>query len=176
MVTVHCSAAHTMSKSPVRAISLVAGVGVEGDAHAGVTVQHRSRVAKDPTQPNLREVHLIASELHDELAAAGLAVARGAMGENITTRGLDLLALPTGTRLRIGPEASVEITGLRNPCRQLEGVREGLQTAVLGRDPDGGIVRRAGVMAVVIVGGEVAPGDRVSVELPSAPHRPLVPV
>jgi MOSC domain-containing protein YiiM len=176
VVAVHRSATHTMVKHEARTVRLVKGEGVEGDAHAGATVQHLSRVARDPTQPNLRQVHLVAAELHEEIAAAGLPVARGAMGENVTTRGVDLLRLPAGTRLRLGPQAIVEVTGLRNPCRQLEGVHEGLQAAVLGRDADGRLVRRAGVMGTVVAGGEVSPGDAIEVELPDRPHRPLAPV
>ena len=176
VVGVGLGAAHTFSKAPQPRIRLLAGSGVAGDAHAGATVRHRSRVRADPTQPNLRQVHLIHAELLDALNMAGFTVAAGALGENVLTRGLYLLALPTGTRLRIGPDATIEITGLRNPCRQLEGVREGLQSAVLGHDAGGDLVRRAGVMSVVIVGGEVAPGHPVAVELPAAPHVPLVPV
>ncbi len=116
----------TGSRSGVPEIRLVEGQGVEGDAHAGETVRHRSRVAVDPTRPNLRQVHLIQRELFEELAAQGLSVAAGEMGENITTAGLDLLALPEGTRLRIGPQAEVVVTGLRNPCGQIEAFRPGL--------------------------------------------------
>jgi len=170
------SAGHTFGKPTASGIRLLAGLGVEGDAHAGATVKHRSRVARDPTQPNLRQVHLIHAELHDELRAAGFDVAPGQMGENVTTRGIDLLGLPTGARLRLGDEAVVEITGLRNPCAQLDGPQPGLMKAVLDRDADGNLVRKAGVMAVVLTGGEVRPGDPVAVELPPAPHRPLAPV
>jgi MOSC domain-containing protein YiiM len=165
-----------MAKATAESIRLLAGLGVEGDAHAGVTVKHRSRVARDPSQPNLRQVHLIPAEIHDELAGAGFDVEPGEMGENIRTRGLDLFALPVGTRLRLGNAATVEITGLRNPCGQLNGVRPGLQSAVLTRDADGELVRRAGVMAVVVDGGTVAPGDMIDVRLPQLPHAPLVPV
>lgn len=165
-----------MAKSPQASILLVAGLGVDGDAHCGRTVRHRSRVARDPTQPNLRQVHLIHGELHDALARRGFAVAAGAMGENVTTRGVDLLALPVGTRLRLGTAAVVELTGLRNPCVQLDGLESGLMDAVLERNAAGGLVRKAGVMAIVVAGGEVAPGDPISVELPSAPLRPLAPV
>ncbi len=154
---------HRFSKQPVPAITLLAGLGVEGDAHAGVTVKHRSRVAKDPTVPNLRQVHLIQAELFDELAARGFTVAPAAMGENVTTRGIDLLALSAGTRLRLGDAAVVEVTGLRNPCRQIDAFQPGLMQAVLGRDAEGGLVRRAGVMAVVVEGGRVAAGDPVQV-------------
>jgi MOSC domain-containing protein YiiM len=176
VASVHCSGSHTMGKPARSAIRLVAGLGVDGDAHAGVTVRHRSRVARDPTAPNLRQVHLVAAELHDELRERGLAVAPGAMGENVTTRDVDLLALPTGTRLHLGPDAVVEVTGLRNPCRQLDGVREGLMTAVLAPGADGSMVRRAGVMGIVVEGGEVRPGDPVGVVVPAGPHRHLEPV
>ena len=164
---------HAPSKRSAERIRLVMGLGVEGDAHAGRTVQHRSRVARDPTQPNLRQVHLIHAELHDELRARGFAVAAGDMGENVTTRGIDLLGLPTGTRLALGDAAVVEITGLRNPCAQLDGLQAGLMAAVLDRDEEGRLVRKAGVMAVVLTGGEVAPGDAVAVELPPGLHAPL---
>jgi MOSC domain-containing protein YiiM len=149
---------------------------VEGDAHLGETVKHRSRVARDPSQPNLRQVHLIHAELHDELRAAGFAVSAGQMGENVTTRGIDLLGLPTGTRLRLGKTAVVEVTGLRNPCIQLDRFQSGLMAAVLGRDEHGALIRKAGVMAIVLVDGEVRPGDPIIVELPPAPHRSLEPV
>ena len=173
---VNASPGHTMSKPPRSAIRLVEGVGVDGDAHAGVTVKHRSRVRADPTQPNLRQVHLIPTELHAALRCEGFEVGAGQMGENITTRGVDLLGLPVGTRLVLGSEATVELTGLRNPCGQLNGVQAGLMDAVLHRDPDGNLVRKAGVMAVVLVGGEVRPGDPIVVHLPSEPHQPLRPV
>ena len=176
VTTVSRSAAHRFSKPNKGAIRLLAGLGVEGDAHAGATVKHRSRVARDPTQPNLRQVHLIHAELHDELLAAGFAVSPGSLGENVTTRGLDLLALPTGTRLRLGADAVVEVTGLRNPCRQLDRFRPGLMAAVLDRDAEGRLVRKAGIMGVVLAGGAVRPGDAVGVELPPGPHRPLLPV
>lgn len=176
VVAVARSAGHTMSKPRAGRISLVAGLGVDGDAHMGETVKHRSRVRRDPTQPNLRQVHLIHSELHDELRAAGFEVGEGQMGENVTTRGLDLLALPTGTRLRLGPRAVVEVTGLRNPCSQLDGIQQGLMEATLDRGPDGELIRKAGVMAVVLQGGDVRPGDQIDAELPPEPHRPLEPV
>lgn len=165
-----------MSKQPQLHIRLLAGWGVEGDAHAGTRVKHRSRVAKDPTQPNLRQIHLIHSELHDALRETGFDVASGQMGENITTRGLDLLALPRGARLHIGSEAVVEITGLRNPCLQLEGIQTGLMQAVLDRDVAGNLVRKAGVMGIVVVSGEVQAGDFIQVELPEGEQRALEPV
>jgi MOSC domain-containing protein YiiM len=173
VTTVGRSASHSFSKPTFDGIRLLAGLGVEGDAHLGVTVKHRSRVAVDPTQPNLRQVHLIQAELFDELAAAGFAVAAGDMGENVTTRGLALLGLPTGARLHLGADAVVEVTGLRNPCAQIDGFQQGLLKAVLGRDEHGNLVRKAGVMAIVLAGGAVQPGDPVRVELPPEPHRPL---
>jgi MOSC domain-containing protein YiiM len=170
------SARHSFSKPTQLVIRLIAGLGIEGDAHMGETVKHRSRVARDPTQPNLRQVHLLHTELFEELHAAGFAVAAGELGENVTTRGLDLLGLPTGTRLRLGAAAVVEVTGLRNPCVQIDKFQQGLMAATLGRDAEGNLVRKAGVMAIVLAGGEVHPGDSIAVELPPAPHRPLVPV
>ncbi len=159
VLAVSRSATHSLSKGGQLAIQLIAGLGVADDAHAGVTVQHRSRVARDPSQPNLRQVHLIHTELHEELRQRGFDVAAGQMGENITTRGIDLLGLPTGARLRLGDEAVIEITGLRNPCKQLEGIQHGLMAAVLDRDANGALIRKAGVMAIVLAGGIVRPGD-----------------
>lgn len=177
VVAVSVRAGHGIGKDPARSIRLVTGLGVEGDAHLGETVQHRSRVRRDPTQPNLRQVHLVHAELHDELAAAGFAGLRpGQMGENVTTTGIDLLGLPAGTRLRLGTEAVVEVTGLRNPCRQLDEIQPGLMQATLARDADGELVRKAGVMGVVLQGGDVRAGDAIAVELPPEPHRPLEPV
>ena len=173
VTAVSASPGHTMRKPNRDSIRLVADLGVEGDAHMGATVKHRSRVARDPAQPNLRQVHLIHAELHDELAAAGFAVAVGEMGENVTTRGLALLALPTGTRLHLGAEAVVEITGLRNPCAQLDRIQHGLMAATLERDEHGNLIRKAGVMAIVIQGGDVRPGDVARVALPVPPHRAL---
>jgi len=174
--SVNASPKHTLRKPGHLAIRLVEGHGVEGDAHAGATVKHRSRVRRDATKPNLRQVHLIHAELHDELAGRGFTVAAGEMGENVTTRGIDLLGLPTGTRLRLGDDAVVEVTGLRNPCVQLEKLQTGLMAAVLDRDAEGRLVRKAGVMAVVVAGGDVHPGDPIGVELPAPPHQPLAPV
>lgn len=173
VTAVGLSPVHSFSKPVLDAIRLLAGLGVEGDAHLGVTVKHRSRVRVDPTQPNLRQVHLIQGELHDELAAAGFTVVPGDLGENVTTRGIDLLGLPTGAKLRLGAEAVVEITGLRNPCSQIDGFRQGLLKLVLGRDEAGNLVRKAGVMGIVLSGGTVRPGDPIGIELPPEPHRPL---
>ncbi len=153
-------------------IRLLAGLGVAGDAHCGATVRHRSRVAADPTQPNLRQVHLIHQELLDELVAKGFRVAPGIMGENITTGGVDLLGLPRGALLEIG-SAVLEVTGLRNPCLQLDRFQQGLMAAVLDRDGAGRLVRRAGIMAVVRTSGDVVPGDTIAVRLPPGPHVPL---
>ena len=176
VVAVSSLARHAPGKERRLSIRLVAGIGVEGDAHAGETVKHRSRVRRDPDQPNLRQVHLIHSELHDALRDDGFDVGPGEMGENVTTRGVDLLALPTGTVLRLGAEAVVEVTGLRNPCNQLDTIQDGLMEAVLDRDAEGGLIRRSGVMSVVLSGGEVAAGDAIEVELPAEPHRALEPV
>ena len=164
---------HRFSKPQTQEILLLAGLGVHGDAHAGTTVQHRSHVAADPTQPNLRQVHLIHAELFAELAAQGFDVQPGQLGENITTRNLDLLALPCGAQLRIGPEAVVEVTGLRNPCSQINTFQPRLLNAVLGRDGNGEVVRRAGIMGIVVTGGRVMPGDGIVVRLPAEPHRAL---
>ena len=166
VVSVSRDAAHGFSKAAVAEIRLVAGLGVEGDAHQGVTVKHRSRVARDPTQPNLRQVHLVHAELFAELAAKGFALVPGDIGENVLTSGIDLLGLPRGARLLLGAEAVVELTGLRNPCSQLDRFLPGLMAATLDRDAEGGLVRKAGVMAVVVRGGVVRAGDVVGVELP----------
>jgi MOSC domain-containing protein YiiM len=167
------SGRHGFSKPTALQIRLIAGLGVEGDAHAGATVKHRSRMARDAAQPNLRQIHLIHAELFDELAAAGFKVGPGDVGENITTRGLDLLGLPAGARLRLGERAVVEITGLRNPCYQLDTFQNGLMRAVLGRDAAGETVRKCGVMAIVVGSGVVQPGDPIAVVLPEGPHRKL---
>jgi len=173
VVAVSRSADHTFSKMSQPSIVLVAGLGVEDDAHAGATVQHRSRVAADPSQPNLRQVHIIHRELLDELNAAGFTVGPGDLGENILTEGIDLLGLPTGALLHLGPTASIEVTGLRNPCSQLDAFQAGLTAAVLDRDDEGNLIRKAGVMGVVLVDGIVSPGDQIRIELPDGPHRRL---
>lgn len=176
VVAVASSATHTLTKPTTPSIRLLAGLGVESDAHMGETVKHRSRVARDPTQPNLRQVHLIHAELFDELREAGFEIVPGQMGENVTTSGVNLLGLPTGTRLLLGKAAVVEVTGLRNPCAQLDRIRPGLMKATLDRDTEGNLIRKAGIMGVVIAGGEVRPGDAVQIDLPPLPHAPLVPV
>ncbi|MFB9992409.1 MOSC domain-containing protein [Deinococcus oregonensis] len=173
VISVAASPVHSFSKQPQPAVSLLAGLGVQGDTHAGHTVQHRSRVAADPTQPNLRQVHLIHAELLDELNAAGFDIQPGDLGENLLTRGVELLALPVGTWLHVGAEAVIEVTGLRNPCSQIEAFRPGVLAAVLGRDEAGNVVRKAGIMGVVVAGGEVRRGDLVRIELPPQPHRAL---
>ena len=175
-VAVHCNALHTFCKPAAPAIELIAGHGVLGDAHFGTTVQHRSRVAKDPTQPNLRQVHLLQAELLDELQANGYPVAPGQLGENITTRGLAVLALSAGTQLKIGQGTVLRVTGLRNPCAQIENFHSGLLAAVLGRADDGALVRKAGVMCVVELGGTVQAGDAITVLLQPNQHVPLQPV
>lgn len=173
VVAVSLSPRHAFSKQSQLSIRLLPGLGVDGDAHCGATIRHRSRLAKDPTQPNLRQVHLIHAELFDELRASGFDVRPGDIGENITTKGISLLALPRGTLLEIGNRAVVEITGLRNPCRQLDGFTPGLTAALLGRAPGGALVRKAGVMGVVREGGEVRPTDALRIIYPLRPHHPL---
>ena len=176
VLAVHRSGAHTFSKPVQDSITLIAGLGVEGDAHCGATVKHRSRVERDPNQPNLRQVHLVHTELFDELGAASLSVAPGDIGENVTTRGIDLLALPAGSLLHLGADAVVEVAGLRNPCYQLDDFQKGLMAATLDRDANGDLVRKAGVMTIVRRGGKVRAGDMISVELPPEPHQLLKPV
>jgi MOSC domain-containing protein YiiM len=173
VTSVSRSPGHGFSKTVAPSLRLLAGVGVEGDAHAGPTVKHRSRVARDPAQPNLRQVHLLHSELLEELHARGFPIEPGMLGENITTAGIDLLGLPTGARLHLGADAVVEITGLRNPCSQIEDFHEGLLTAVVDRDASGHAVRKTGVMGIVLAGGVVHAGDVVRVELPEPPYRAL---
>jgi MOSC domain-containing protein YiiM len=173
VVAVSAKPKHGVNKPNREVIVLLAGEGVEGDAHCGATVKHRSRWRRDPTQPNVRQVHLLHEELHAELAAKGFEVAPGLMGENVTTRGVDLLGLPKGARVRLGADAVVEITGLRNPCYQLDQLQQGLMAACLDKTADGELVRKAGVMGVVLQGGEVRAGDPIAVELPAGPHEPL---
>ena len=176
VVSVNLQAKHRFSKTPAEQVQLIAGRGVEGDAHAGPTVQHRSRKRWTPSAPNLRQVHLIATELLDELAKQGYEVTPGQLGENITTRGLDLLTLPTGTRLKLGAQAEIEVTGLRNPCVQIDRFQPGLLKQVLDKDKAGKAIRKAGIMGVVVHGGPVKPEDPIALELPAEPHRALKPV
>jgi MOSC domain-containing protein YiiM len=164
---------HCFSKQLADEIYVVAGQGVEGDAHSGASVQHLSRVAADPTQPNLRQVHLIQAELFDDLAAKGFRVTPGAIGENITTSGLDLLALPCGALLQFAGTAVLEVTGLRNPCAQLDHFQKGLMAAVLDRGLNGELIRKAGIMAIVRQSGAIKAGDAITVILPRPPHLPL---
>lgn len=173
VAAVHLDTTHRFSKRRVPEIELLEGLGVAGDAHSGATVQHRSRVRVDPTQPNLRQVHLMHQELFDWLDGRGFSVAPGELGENLTTVGVDLLALPRGTLLQLGPDAVVEVTGLRNPCSQIDDFRPGLLKELVGYDDGGNLIRRAGIMAVVHRGGTVRPGDTVSVVLPDGPHEAL---
>ena len=164
---------HTFRKVNQPSINLIAGVGVEGDAHAGEKVKHRYLVSLDATKPNLRQVHLIQAELFDEVKEKGFSVEPGQLGENITTRGIDLLALPTGTKLKIGAKAEVELTALRNPCSQIDNFQKGLLKAVVDKDEEGNVIRKAGVMGIVLVGGEIRPGDAIQIELPPEPHQQL---
>jgi len=173
VIAVSSSSQHTFSKPNKALITLIEGFGVEGDAHAGKTVKHRVLVKRDPTKLNLRQVHLIHAELLDTLYADGFSVDPGQLGENITTRGIDLLGLPTGTKLKIGVEAVVEVTGLRNPCVQIDNFQKGMLKAVLDRDEEGNLIRKAGVMGVVLVGGQIRPGDAITINLPPEPHRQL---
>jgi MOSC domain-containing protein YiiM len=173
VVSVSAYLEHSFSKPTHSQIALLAGLGVAGDAHCGKTVKHRSRVAQNPDQPNLRQVHLIHAELFDELSEKGFSVQPGDLGENVTTHGIDLLSLPVGTKLKIGPDAIVALTGLRNPCAQIDNFQKGLLEAVLDHDSEGNLVRKAGVMGIVLKGGEVRPGDGISIELPPLPHQPL---
>lgn len=167
---------HGLGKTLRPTVLLIAGEGVEGDAHRGTTVKHRSRVAKDPSQPNLRQVHLIHAELFDELASTGFSVTAGELGENVLTRGIDLLALPTGTMLLFPSGAKLEVTGLRNPCHQINGHTAGLMDALLDKADDGTLIRKGGVMAVVVVGGPVRVDDDIVTQLPSRPWTSLKPV
>jgi MOSC domain-containing protein YiiM len=176
VIAVSSAGEYSFTKANRAVIRLLAGLGVEGDVHAGVTVKHRSRVARDPAQPNLRQVHLMQRELFELVSRAGFTVQPGDLGENITTSGIDLLGLPASTLLHIGAEAVVRVTGLRNPCRQIDDFQDGLLKQVLGRDEAGNVVRKAGIMGVVVRGGEIRPGDPISVILPPPPHSPLVPV
>ncbi|MFB7893817.1 MOSC domain-containing protein [Microbacterium sp. NPDC056044] len=173
VVAVSRDDAHRFSKPTRESITLIAGIGVEGDAHAGATVQHLSRIKRDPTTPNLRQVHLIHAELFDDIAERGHAVTPGALGENITTSGIDLLGLARGTLLELGDDAVIEITGLRNPCAQINGLSEGLMKELVYADDNGATVRLAGVMSVVLAGGVVRPGDSIRVLPPAGRFEPL---
>jgi len=173
VVAAACNPKHRFSKPVANAIELIAGRGVKGDAHCGESVRHRSRVAANPDRPNLRQVHLIHSELLTALQEQDFPVQPGELGENITTAGVDLLSLPRGTRLRLGESAAIEVTGLRNPCWQIDAFMPGLLAAVLSRAPDGSLVRKCGIMAIVERSGFVRPGDAIRVEIPPAPHRAL---
>jgi MOSC domain-containing protein YiiM len=176
IVSVSRSATHSFSKQPCDSINILAGLGVEGDAHAGVTVKHRYLVRKNPNAPNLCQVHLLQAELFEELHTKGIEIAPGEMGENVTTEGLDLLSLPLGTKLHLGPEAMVEVTGLRTPCTQMDKLRSGLMKACLDREADGSLVRKAGIMGIVLLGGVVSTGDAIGVELPAGNWVKLGPV
>jgi len=173
VLAVSKSHTHSFSKINYDGIQLIAGKGVEGDAHFGEKVKHRSRVAKDPTQPNLRQVHLIHSELFDELYLKGFLVKPSDLGENITTRGIELLTLPRNAILKIGPTAKIQITGLRNPCKQIDDFQKGLLKAVLGKDKNGDLIRKTGIMGIVLSSGVVTVGDAIKIELPSKPYQKL---
>jgi MOSC domain-containing protein YiiM len=172
VTAVSSNGAYSFTKPNRESVMLLAGLGVEGDVHAGTTVKHRFRMEKDASQPNLRQVHLMHAELFDELRESGFEVAAGELGENVTTRGVDLLGLPVGTRLHLGEQAVVEVTGLRNPCAQIDTFQKGLMKQVVGRGEDGKVRFKSGIMSVVVTGGAVRPGDSIKVELPDGPHRP----
>jgi MOSC domain-containing protein YiiM len=176
VISVSRSPSHGFSKQVEPALTLLAGLGVEGDAHLGTTTQHLYRMRIDPTLPNLCQVHLLHSEVFDEVRAKGYEVVPGQLGENVCTRGLDLLGLPTGTKLAVGDEVLLEVTGIRNPCKQINAHRAGLMDALLDRAEDGSLIRKAGIMSIVLQGGTVKPGDQIVVTLPPEPHRPLEPV
>ena len=174
VVSVSLSGQHTFSKDVVESIQLLAGLGVEGDAHCGVLVKHRYRVKQNPTQPNLCQIHLLQAELFKQLRGNGFDISPGEMGENITTSDIDLLALPAGSLLTIGESAVVEVTGLRSPCVQMNHFRKGLMAAVIERKAAGKVLNKAGIMAVVIAGGIVRAGDPIGVRLPGKPWRELI--
>ncbi|MGN9790598.1 MOSC domain-containing protein [Streptomyces sp. NPDC054847] len=174
VTAVSSNGTYSFSKPNRESITLLAGLGVEGDVHAGETVKHRFRMQHEPHLPNLRQVHLMHEELFDELATKGFTVAAGELGENISTRGIDLLGLPTGALLRLGEEAIVEVTGLRNPCSQINTFQQGLLKEVFELDATtGDFTFKSGIMGVVRQGGTVRPGDTIAVELPAGPHRPM---
>lgn len=176
VVAVHLDARHAFSKQSVSKIELIAGHGVRGDAHFGITAQHLSKIAKDPTQPNLRQVHLLHEGLLQELHSKGFDVAPGQLGENITTSGLAILALSAGTKLQLGTQVVLRVTGLRSPCSKIESFHPGLLAAVVDRAEDGSVIRKAGVMCVVEQGGEVRAGDSILVIAQPEIHIPLEPV
>jgi MOSC domain-containing protein YiiM len=170
VVAVCAAPKHRFSKTPCLSIALVAGLGVEGDAHFGSLVRHRYLARRNPRAPNIRQVHLIPVELFDELQAVGYDVAPGDLGENIVTAGLDLESLPLDTELRIC-SAAVRLTGLRTPCVLIDRFSAGLKTRLVADGP--GPPFRAGVMGVVTVGGVVLPGDRIRTVFPAAPRLEL---
>lgn len=171
--SVHRSESHDFTKATVEEVVLVAGVGIEGDAHAGATVQHVSRKKKDADRPNLRQVHLVSAELHEELVADGFDLDHGGFGENLVTRGIALGDLPVGTTLALGDDAIIVLTGLRDPCAQIDRHREGLRAAVAFDPGEGPKLFRDGAMAMVVRGGVVRTGDPIGVALPPEPHHPM---
>ncbi|MFJ7724985.1 MOSC domain-containing protein [Neobacillus sp. NPDC097160] len=172
VIAVSLSKRHTFSKENQDIIKLVKGLGVESDAHFGSTVKHRSRVAQNPNQPNLRQVHLIQNELFEELTDR-FNIKPGQMGENITTVGINLLELSTDTILYTGESSAVKVTGLRNPCAQIDHFQPGLLKAVLDKDSAGNLIRKAGLMGVVLQSGLVKQGDTIRVEFPPKPFKKL---
>ena len=145
---------------------------MEGDAHAGPFVRHRHLARRHPKMPNLRQVHLIPSELFQALRADGYELRPGDLGENILTAGLDLEALPLGTILKLGAEAAIELTGLRTPCVLIDRFKPGLKRRMLVEEY-GRPRFRCGVMAVVRSSGRISTGDAIAVRLPSEPLKSL---
>lgn len=170
VLSVSLNPVHGFHKQIVEKINLDTGKGVVGDAHYGKKVKHRSRVRQNPDQPNLRQVHLIHAELFEELKEKGFNIKPGDMGENLTTRGISLLDLPKGTILEIGETVRLEVTGLRNPCNQLNDFRAGLMHALLDKGENGTLIRKAGIMSIVLTGGQIIPGDKISVVYPAKPY------
>ena len=176
VVAVSLNPKHTFSKLPQLSIHLLAGLGVEGDAHCGSTVRHRYLVRRNPAAPNRTQVHLLEAEFLEALATDAPnfpAFHPGDFGENILTRSIRLISLPLGTRLHLGPTAIVELTGLRSPCKQMNTLRPGLMKASF---VPGTRRHRAGVMAVVLEAGTLSAADTIHVELPPEPHIALRPV
>jgi hypothetical protein len=169
--SVSASPRHGFSKLVRESITLIKGHGVDGDAHAGAFVKHRYLARWRPRMANERQVHLINQALFEELFSEGFNVQPGNLGENVTTRGIDLLRLPLGTMLALGPTAAVELRGLRTPCVLVDRFRKGLLKALVrkGEQPR----FRAGVMGVVREGGILFPGNPVKVTISPAPWQAL---
>lgn len=173
VISVSRSSGHSFRKACEESINLIEGFGVEGDVHAGKKIKHTFLAKEDPDRKNIRQIHLIAAELFTELKGKGFNVDPGQLGENITTEGIDLLSLPTGTLLHIGNGAVIELTALRQPCIQIDEFQQGLLKEVVYKDSGGNIIRKVGVMGVILVSGAVSPNDEIIVETPDKPHHKL---